>query len=97
MTKISPSWPSWLDLTEEAGEQREDLVNFKRVIVDKFGPESIAKSWVKVCQELESITSDSANCGTAAIPDIEFEDIVDLSDKKNAKGQGRWWLRCEEC
>lgn len=78
------SWPDWPDFTAAKAEPGEDLVGYKTSIVDRYGREALVQSWLRVCKELESVTDHIAEHGTAAIPEVDFEDMFSLTpERKN--------------
>ncbi|OAP59814.1 hypothetical protein AYL99_04816 [Fonsecaea erecta] len=79
------SWPDWPEFTAAKAELGDDLVGYKKAIVDKYGKDNIVKSWLKVCKELESVTDRIAEQGTAVIPEVQYDDMFSLtSEKKQA-------------
>lgn len=89
------TWPAWPEYTAEAGEQGEDLVEYKKSIVEQYGKENIINSWLKVCKELETITLNIADQGTAAIPELRYEDVfhLDVDGKQKLKDVGCFVVR----
>ena len=88
-------WPDWPEFIKEKGEENDDLLKFKHEIVNEFGEESLRRSWLKVCKELEKITDNLAEKGTSAIPEIPFEELFTLSEerKQNLKDIGCFVVR----
>ncbi len=76
------SWPDWPEFTAAEAERGDDLVGYKKAIVDKYGRDNIIKSWLKVCKELESVTDHIAEQRTSAIPEVKFEEVFDLSPER---------------
>lgn len=79
------SWPDWPEFTATKAETGDDLVGYKKAIVDKYGKDALVQSWLKVCKELKSVTDRIASQGSAAIPEIRFEDIFSLSAEQKNK------------
>ena len=75
-------WPDWPELTATKGESGDDLVGFKKAIAEKYGEANIIKSWLRVCQELRSVTESIVEQGTATIPEVAFEEVCDLSPQR---------------
>jgi hypothetical protein len=77
-------WPEWPEYTAAKGEADPtgELIQYKKDLVAKYGEEAIRRSWLKVCNELEVITDEIAEKGTAAIPEIQYDDLFDLSPEK---------------
>jgi hypothetical protein len=80
-------WPAWREFTAAEGEADPtgEFIQYKKDVVLKYGKEAIRKSWLKVCKELETVTDDIAEKGTAAIPEVQYEDLFDLSYDKKQK------------
>ncbi|KIX05671.1 uncharacterized protein Z518_03643 [Rhinocladiella mackenziei CBS 650.93] len=72
-------WPDWPEFTAAKGETGDDLIGYKKAIVEKYGKGSLTQSWLKVCKELESVTERIAEQGTSAIPEVQYEDIFGLT------------------
>lgn len=78
------NWPNWPEFTPTKGEDGDDLIEFKKAIVDKYGKDALVKSWLKVCKKLETVTDEIAEKGTSVIPDVQFEDFFSLTpEQKN--------------
>lgn len=77
-------WPAWPEYTAAKGEADPtgELIQYKKALVARYGEEAIRRSWLKVCNELEVITDEIAEKGTAAIPEIPYNDLFDLSLEK---------------
>jgi len=58
------------------------LIELKKAIASKYGEEAITKAWLRVCKELESVTDRISSEGSAVIPDVQFDDLFDLSPEK---------------
>jgi hypothetical protein len=88
-------WPEWPEFTFENAEKNEDLLQYKNEIIAQYGEDALRKSWLKVCGELAKITDDLAEKGTSAIPEIPFEDLLNLSDeqKQRCKDTGCFVVR----
>ena len=76
------SWPDWPEFTPGNAETGDDLVGFKKGIVDKYGKDNIIKSWLKVCKELETVTDRIAEQGTSIIPEVQFEELFALTTER---------------
>ncbi|KAI1615027.1 hypothetical protein EDD37DRAFT_398968 [Exophiala viscosa] len=79
------SWPEWPEFTPTKAEGGDDLIGYKKAIVDKYGKDAIVQSWLKVCKELESVTDNIASQGSAAIPELQFDDLFSLSPEKKTQ------------
>jgi hypothetical protein len=60
-----------------------------------MGVQSLRKSWLRVCKELENVTTDLAKQGTSAIPEVQYDQLFQLSPehKQALKGIGCFVLR----
>ncbi|KAL6243499.1 hypothetical protein RBB50_009492 [Rhinocladiella similis] len=76
------SWPDWPEFTASKAETGDDLIAFKKAIVDKYGQDALVESWLKVCKELESVTDNIAELGSSVIPEVSFDDMFTLSPEK---------------
>ncbi|EXJ57922.1 hypothetical protein A1O7_05345 [Cladophialophora yegresii CBS 114405] len=84
------SWPDWPEFTAAKAEPGDDPVGYKRTLAEKYGKENIIKSWLKLCQELESVTDRITEHGSSAIPEVTFEEVFDLSPERRQALKGRW-------
>lgn len=78
------TWPEWPEFTAAKGEADPtgSLIKYKQEIVDIYGQENIQKAWLKVCKELETLTGEIADKGTSIIPEVKYEDMLNLSEEK---------------
>lgn len=84
---LQNSFASWPEYTSSKGEDAppEELIQIKKEIVSLFGEEAIKASWLKVCKELESLTDEISEKGTNIVPDVSYEEMLDLSETKKAE------------
>ncbi|EXJ92171.1 hypothetical protein A1O3_00721 [Capronia epimyces CBS 606.96] len=89
------SWPDWPEFTAAKGEAGDDLVEFKKTIVDKYGEDALVKSWLRVCRELEAVTDEIAERASSMIPEVQFEQFFSLpaEQKKALKEVGCFVVR----
>lgn len=78
------SWPDWPEYSQDTGETGSDLLGYKQAIIKEFGEEALTKSWLRTCAELESITTETANAGTNAIPEVDFDELFTLSPERKS-------------
>ncbi|CAH0021121.1 unnamed protein product [Clonostachys rhizophaga] len=92
-------WPSWTEYTSESPAEAEDtdFLSTKRAIIAQYGEAALRKSWVKVCEELKSVTDEIAIKGNSIIP---FFDTVEVlkhgfteAQKEEAKRVGAFVFR----
>ena len=78
------TWPIWPEFSAAKGEADPtgELLQYKKDIVAIYGEEAIKKSWLKVCKELESLTEEIADKGTAIIPEVKYEDLFEMGKEK---------------
>lgn len=79
------SWPDWPEFTASTAEGGDDLVGYKQVIIEKYGKDSLIKSWLKVCKELESVTTEISAAGNSIIPDVQYDELFTLGPKEKQK------------
>jgi hypothetical protein len=72
-------WPDWPEFTEAKGEIEEDLLQYKADVACHYGTQSLRKSWLMVCKELEKVTAELAEKGTSAIPEVQYNQLSQLS------------------
>jgi len=77
------TWPTWPEFTAAKGEADPsgEFIRYKKEILSIYGLEAICGSWLKVCKELETVTDRIAEKGTAAIPEIQYGDLFDMSSE----------------
>jgi hypothetical protein len=80
-------WPHYPEFTvsDTPAKDAEELLSYKRAIVAKFSEEAITKSWLKVCEKLETLTKAIATKGTSGIPVLSLEDFLGLSKERQAE------------
>lgn len=71
-------WPNWPEFSLKTGEHGDDLIGYKKAIVDEFGEEALTQAWLKTCKALKSVTEEIAQAGTAYIPEVKFDELFDL-------------------
>ncbi|KAK5193717.1 hypothetical protein LTR99_006054 [Exophiala xenobiotica] len=79
------SWPDWPEFTPSKAEPGDDLVGYKKAIVDKYGKDALVQSWLRTCKELESVTDSIAELGSSAIPEIQFQDFFAQTPEQKTK------------
>lgn len=79
------TWPAWPECTVDDAETGDDLVQYKKLIVDKYGQEALTRSWLKTCEELEALTAGVSRLGTAAVPVVQFEDLFMISQERKSE------------
>lgn len=79
------TWPAWPECTIDDAETGDDLVQYKKLIVDKYGQEALTRSWLKTCEELEALTARVSRLGTAAVPIVQFEDLFTISPERKSE------------
>jgi Protein of unknown function (DUF1479) len=81
--RVASQWPRRMDDFENnLGPEFADL---KRTIREQFGDEQIRKSWIDVCNRLNTIVCPRLKkLGTKAIPSFTFEQMLEASDAEIA-------------
>ncbi|TVY84971.1 Uncharacterized protein LSUE1_G000846 [Lachnellula suecica] len=77
-------WPAWPEFTEGKSEPDPtgELIQYKKEIIAIYGEAAIRSSWLKVCKELEKVTDDISEKGTAAIPEVSYTELFELSPER---------------
>ena len=75
-------WPEWPEYTFAKAEKNDDLLQYKKEIIAQYGEDALRKSWLNVCEKLAKITDDLAEKGTSVIPEVNFEDLSNLSEEQ---------------
>lgn len=85
----------WQEYTQKDGEAGDDLVQYKKDVVAKYGEEGIKKSWLEVCEALKKVTDEIAEKKTGMIPEVQYSDFAGLSDarKQELKDVGCFVVR----
>lgn len=78
-------WPNWPEFSFKDAEKGDDLIAYKKAIVEKYGQEALMQSWLKACKELESLTREISKAGTSYIPEVEYEKLLTLSPDEKQK------------
>ena len=78
-------WPDWPEFTETKGELDEDLLQCKAAIASQYGVESLRRSWLRVCKELEKTTAELVEQGTCAIPEVQYDQLFRLSPERKQR------------
>ncbi|KAM5349847.1 hypothetical protein ACJ41O_006352 [Fusarium nematophilum] len=71
-------WPAWAEYTSDGAASVKDpeFLAVKKAIIAEYGAETLRKSWVKVCNELQSITDEIAEKGNRMIPRLETSKVL---------------------
>ncbi|KAH8590336.1 hypothetical protein B0O99DRAFT_552441 [Bisporella sp. PMI_857] len=72
-------WPAWGEYGPAPGKDIEDpeFLRAKRDIIEKYGADSLRQSWISVCNELGRVTDDIASHGSATIPILTADHIIE--------------------
>ena len=76
------TWPDWPEFTAAKGEAADDLLGFKKAIVDKYSKDNIVKTWLRVCKELESLTERIDEQGTSVIPEVQYDEMFEMAPER---------------
>ncbi|KAL6399647.1 hypothetical protein AUP68_17052 [Ilyonectria robusta] len=95
MAGKAATWPDWPEFVKTTAESGDDLVGYKTAIVEKYGKESLVKSWLKVCKELASVTAKISAAGNSIIPEVQYGDMftLDPEEKQKLKDTGCFIVR----
>lgn len=75
-------WPNWPEFSLETAETGDDLVGYRKTIVEKYSQEALTQSWLKTCKALEGITEEIATAESNYIPEIEYSELFNISSEK---------------
>ena len=100
MPTVINSWPPWTEytlenawpesaLTKEIEDPTEEFKRYKKDLVSIYGEESLRKSWLKVCNELEILTKEIAEKGTSVIPEAGYDELFSMSDHEKREFRKR--------
>ncbi|GAD97004.1 hypothetical protein NECHADRAFT_55518 [Paecilomyces variotii No. 5] len=79
-----PDWPEFITSDVSSAEE-EEFKEYKRQILKEYGEESIRKAWLKACEDLKAVTSELSERGSSVIPELEFNEVQNLSEEKVKK------------
>lgn len=65
MPGTTREWPAWPEYTNPSVEETKDsdFLSVKKTIIDKYGPDILRQSWIKVCRDLQAVTNEIADKG----------------------------------
>lgn len=72
----------WPQFTHDEGELHPDNSKAKKSIADRYGEDSLWKSWITTCNKLNDISQEISSKQTSKIPDISYDEALSLSDDK---------------
>lgn len=78
---VWPDWPEFVS-SDVPSEEEEQFKAYKKHIVNEYGEENLRKAWLKTCDDLKTITAELSQKGSAVIPELEFNDLQNLSEEK---------------
>ncbi|KAJ4177394.1 hypothetical protein NW755_013880 [Fusarium falciforme] len=72
-------WPAWAEYASEdaASVKDPEFLAIKKAIIAEYGAETLRRSWIKVCKQLEAITDEIADKGNTIIPTFETSQVLD--------------------
>lgn len=82
-------WPAWAEYTEQGVTESKDsdFVNVKKAIIAHYGAESLIKSWLAVCQHLETVTEEIISKGHGIIPVLNAADLLEKGFTSEQKAE----------
>jgi hypothetical protein len=100
MPTVINSWPPWTEytldnawpeaaLTKETEDPTEEFKRYKKDLVSIYGEKALRKSWLKVCNELESLTKEIAEKGTTIIPEVGYDELFNKSEDEKREFRKR--------
>lgn len=79
------NWPSWPEMTKQAGEYHPDNIVYKRDIMTKYGEKALRQSWNKVCYNLSLLTQEITKKQSSLIQEIQYDELATLSEETKDK------------
>ncbi|KAL4961082.1 uncharacterized protein BDV14DRAFT_181126 [Aspergillus stella-maris] len=78
MPSFDAPWPAWAEYTYKAAEDKDpEFLAIKKSIIAEYGPDALRTSWLKVCDELKSVTDEIAEKGNKIIPVIDTKQVLE--------------------
>ncbi|KAL5337422.1 hypothetical protein BJX70DRAFT_399725 [Aspergillus crustosus] len=70
MPGVNRTWPAWAEYTYKGATEAHDpeFLDVKKSIIVQYGSDALRRSWIKVCNDLRSITDEIVEKGNAIIP-----------------------------
>ncbi|KAK1995203.1 DUF1479-domain-containing protein [Colletotrichum falcatum] len=70
--------PAWDEYTEQGETESKDtdFANAKKSIIAHYGAEALTKSWLAVCQRLETVTEETISKGCGMVPVLDAADLL---------------------
>lgn len=95
MHRRSENWPAWPEMTYEKGELHLDNVKIKKDIAAEYGEEALRRSWLAVCDRLNTVTQEIKEKQTGMIREVSYDEFFTLSvaDKERLKDVGCFVVR----
>jgi hypothetical protein len=90
MPSLTSSWPSgWPSFTLQDNDPSDTYqLGLKAQIVNKYGVESLRRSWIETCKCLSAEMSRLSLEGNASIPILSYEDLNNRAHLENIKDAG---------
>ncbi|KAI3559692.1 hypothetical protein CABS01_13413 [Colletotrichum abscissum] len=72
-------WPAWPEYTDKDPLEPKDpdFLDTKRAIISQYGAEALRESWVRVCEQLKSVTDEIVDKGRSIIPVFDAHMLLD--------------------
>ncbi|KAH6720823.1 hypothetical protein BKA61DRAFT_470893 [Leptodontidium sp. MPI-SDFR-AT-0119] len=82
-------WPAWPEFVQEKRFQSEDpdYLACKKDIIAEFGEEALRASWIQVCKDLESVTSEISSKRSDMIPVFDIQHILNEGFSADEKAE----------
>ncbi|KAL2065315.1 hypothetical protein VTL71DRAFT_2984 [Oculimacula yallundae] len=71
-------WPAWAEYSKLASTEADDsdFLAVKKAIIAEYGVDALRKSWLKVCDQLKSVTDEIAMKGQSIIPVLDTAQVL---------------------
>jgi hypothetical protein len=89
MPATTREWPAWPEFTTpDTTESKDpDLLSVKKAIIAEYGAEELRQSWIKICQELRTITDEIIEKGNEMIPIFDTSEVLSKSFDSTQKAE----------
>ncbi|KAL4938168.1 hypothetical protein BDV06DRAFT_226276 [Aspergillus oleicola] len=78
MPSFDAPWPAWAEYTYKAAEDKDpEYLAIKISIIAEYGADALRQSWLKVCDELKSVTDEIARKGNKIIPVFDTDQVLE--------------------
>lgn len=71
-------WPAWPEYSKQGSPEANDsdFLAVKKSIIAEYGADALRKGWLKVCDQLKSITDEISSKGESIIPILDTVEVL---------------------